>query len=64
MTDLPPDLPEHVVAFLAVAGSPPRAWSTLTAQEARAQHIAFSTKDIQEGIGSFLERRDPEFRGF
>jgi acetyl esterase len=40
MTDLPPDLPEHVVAFLAVAGSPPRAWSTLTAQEARAQHLA------------------------
>jgi acetyl esterase len=45
MTDLPPDLPEHVRAFLAVAGSPPRPWSTLTAQQARAQHLASRTPD-------------------
>ena len=34
------DLPEHVAAFLAVAGTPARPWPTLTAAEARAQHLA------------------------
>lgn len=31
--------------------------------EARAQHIAFTTQDLREGMGSFLERRDPKFTG-
>ncbi|MBL7498692.1 enoyl-CoA hydratase/isomerase family protein [Frankia sp. CNm7] len=31
--------------------------------EARTQHIAYTTKDMAEGIRSFLERRDPEFTG-
>jgi 2-(1,2-epoxy-1,2-dihydrophenyl)acetyl-CoA isomerase len=31
--------------------------------EARAQHIAYTTHDMREGITAFLERRDPEFRG-
>ncbi|OHV44290.1 enoyl-CoA hydratase-related protein [Pseudofrankia sp. BMG5.36] len=31
--------------------------------EARSQHIAYTTKDMAEGIRSFLERRDPRFTG-
>jgi 2-(1,2-epoxy-1,2-dihydrophenyl)acetyl-CoA isomerase len=31
--------------------------------EARTQHIAYTTKDIAEGISSFLERREPRFTG-
>ena len=31
--------------------------------EARAQHIVYTTKDMQEGIQSFLERREPRFTG-
>jgi 2-(1,2-epoxy-1,2-dihydrophenyl)acetyl-CoA isomerase len=31
--------------------------------EARAQHITYTTKDMQEGITSFLERREPRFTG-
>ena len=31
--------------------------------EARAQHIAFTTKDMREGMTSFLEKRDPVFEG-
>jgi 2-(1,2-epoxy-1,2-dihydrophenyl)acetyl-CoA isomerase len=31
--------------------------------EARAQHITYTTKDMNEGIASFLQRRDPEFTG-
>jgi 2-(1,2-epoxy-1,2-dihydrophenyl)acetyl-CoA isomerase len=31
--------------------------------EARAQHIAYTTEDMKEGILSFLERRDPKFTG-
>lgn len=31
--------------------------------EARAQHIAFTTDDMGEGIRAFLERREPDFRG-
>ncbi|MBL7498697.1 enoyl-CoA hydratase/isomerase family protein [Frankia sp. CNm7] len=31
--------------------------------EARAQHIAFTTDDMKEGIQAFLERREPQFRG-
>lgn len=31
--------------------------------EARAQHIAFTTGDMREGIQAFLERREPRFTG-
>lgn len=31
--------------------------------EARAQHIAFTTDDMGEGIRAFLERREPRFTG-
>ncbi|SHN39333.1 enoyl-CoA hydratase/isomerase family protein [Cryptosporangium aurantiacum] len=31
--------------------------------EARAQHIAYTTDDMKEGIQAFLERRDPNFTG-
>ncbi|MBL7495058.1 enoyl-CoA hydratase/isomerase family protein [Frankia sp. CNm7] len=31
--------------------------------EARSQHIAYTTKDMAEGIRSFLERREPKFTG-
>jgi len=31
--------------------------------EARAQHIVYTTKDMEEGIQSFLERREPRFTG-
>ncbi|MBL7492164.1 enoyl-CoA hydratase/isomerase family protein [Frankia sp. AgB1.9] len=31
--------------------------------EARSQHIAYTTKDMGEGIRSFLERREPRFTG-
>lgn len=32
-------------------------------EEARAQHIAFTTADMAEGIQSFIERREPRFTG-
>lgn len=31
--------------------------------EARSQHIAFSTKDMREGIAAYIERRAPRFTG-
>jgi 2-(1,2-epoxy-1,2-dihydrophenyl)acetyl-CoA isomerase len=31
--------------------------------EARVQHIAYTTADMAEGIASFLERREPRFTG-
>ena len=31
--------------------------------EARAQHIVYTTKDLQEGIRAYLERREPDFTG-
>jgi 2-(1,2-epoxy-1,2-dihydrophenyl)acetyl-CoA isomerase len=38
-------------------------FSDAVEDEARAQHIVFSTKDMKEGIKAFLERRDPQFTG-
>jgi len=31
--------------------------------EARCQHITYTSQDVQEGIGAFLERREAKFRG-
>jgi 2-(1,2-epoxy-1,2-dihydrophenyl)acetyl-CoA isomerase len=31
--------------------------------EARSQHVAFTTSDMQEGVRAFLERREPKFTG-
>jgi 2-(1,2-epoxy-1,2-dihydrophenyl)acetyl-CoA isomerase len=31
--------------------------------EARAQHIAYTTSDMKEGFAAYLERRDPDFKG-
>ena len=31
--------------------------------EARAQHITYSSKDMREGIAAYLERREPKFEG-
>lgn len=31
--------------------------------EARCQHVCFTTKDMAEGIASFLEKREPTFTG-
>ena len=32
-------------------------------EEARCQHITYTTEDVREGIGAFLQRREPRFRG-
>ena len=32
-------------------------------EEARAQHITYTTADVREGIAAFLERREPRFTG-
>jgi 2-(1,2-epoxy-1,2-dihydrophenyl)acetyl-CoA isomerase len=32
-------------------------------EEARCQHITYSSKDMREGIAAFLERREPRFCG-
>lgn len=32
-------------------------------EEARCQHITYTSADVREGIGAFLERREPRFRG-
>jgi 2-(1,2-epoxy-1,2-dihydrophenyl)acetyl-CoA isomerase len=32
--------------------------------EARSQHVTFSTQDVREAMGAFAEKRDPSFRGF
>ncbi len=31
--------------------------------EARSQHVAFTTADMKEGIAAFIQRRDPNFTG-
>lgn len=40
-----------------------RSFEQAVEDEARAQHIAFTTTDMREGIQAFLERRDPRFTG-
>lgn len=47
-----------------IDGSDTSSFADTIEDEARAQHIAFSTKDLREGIQSFLERRDPDFKGY
>ncbi|HEY2429401.1 MAG TPA: enoyl-CoA hydratase [Acidimicrobiales bacterium] len=32
--------------------------------EARSQHVTFSTHDAREAIGAFVQKRDPSFQGF
>ena len=53
--------------------SPPSGWSTgrSTAigpppshDEALAQDLNMTTHDAQEGVASFVERRDPDYRGW
>jgi 2-(1,2-epoxy-1,2-dihydrophenyl)acetyl-CoA isomerase len=34
------------------------------ADEANAQELVVNTEDMREGVAAFLERRDPEFRGW
>jgi len=31
--------------------------------EARSQHITYTSEDMREGIAAYLERREPRFRG-
>jgi 2-(1,2-epoxy-1,2-dihydrophenyl)acetyl-CoA isomerase len=32
-------------------------------EEARCQHVTYTSEDVREGIAAFLERREPRFRG-
>jgi 2-(1,2-epoxy-1,2-dihydrophenyl)acetyl-CoA isomerase len=38
--------------------------ATALAQEAWAQEMNLTTHDGQEGVKAFVERRDPEFKGW
>lgn len=38
--------------------------ATALAQEAAAQELNISTNDAQEGVKSFIERREPNFKGY
>ncbi len=40
-----------------------RSFEQAAEDEARAQHVAFTTSDMREGIQAFLERRDARFTG-
>jgi 2-(1,2-epoxy-1,2-dihydrophenyl)acetyl-CoA isomerase len=37
---------------------------TALAEEAWGQELVMTTSDAQEGVRAFVERRDPEFRGW
>lgn len=46
-----------------IDGSETRTFEESLEAEANAQHVVYSTKDMQEGIASFIERREPRFTG-
>lgn len=46
-----------------IDSSATRTFEEAMEDEARAQHIVYTTHDMQEGIKAYLERRDPTFTG-
>jgi 2-(1,2-epoxy-1,2-dihydrophenyl)acetyl-CoA isomerase len=38
--------------------------ATAFAEEALAQDLNMATRDAQEGVAAFIERRDPEYLGW
>ena len=46
-----------------IDGSQTQTFEAALEGEARAQHIVYSTADMQEGIQAFFERREPRFTG-
>jgi 2-(1,2-epoxy-1,2-dihydrophenyl)acetyl-CoA isomerase len=38
--------------------------ATAFAEEALAQDLNMGTHDAQEGVAAFMERRDPDYRGW
>jgi 2-(1,2-epoxy-1,2-dihydrophenyl)acetyl-CoA isomerase len=46
-----------------IDGSATASFEAALEGEARAQHIVYTTNDMQEGIRAYLERREPRFTG-
>ena len=46
-----------------IDGSSTASFEAALEGEARAQHIVYTTNDMQEGIQAYLERREPRFTG-